>query len=131
MMQTKLSVLLLVITCCFSSISLAASPSGSCPVDHRHMGHGVSNDDPADADNGQTAIQQLAETRCAACHGQQGISIADDIPNLAGQQPLYLCAALEAYRRQLRHAAPMNELAAGLSDVDIINLSEYYAHLHH
>ena len=36
--------------------------------------------------------------QCAPCHGEVGVSVASDIPNLAAQKPDYLEAQLEAFR---------------------------------
>ena len=116
---------------CTSGSAAAAGVAGNCPVSHNHMGHGSSaaadNDAPS---QNQIQARQLAQTVCSSCHGAEGVSSADDIPNLAGQEPLYLCSALEAYRSGERQHAVMNAIAAKLSDAEIISLSELYAHQH-
>lgn len=73
--------------------------------------------------------KQLADTVCAACHGPAGVSVADEIPNLAGQMPMYTAQALVAYRDKSRTSAMMNPVAAGLSDADIQAVAHHYAHL--
>ena len=35
---------------------------------------------------------------CTACHGANGVSVGDAIPNLAGQKPAYLEAQLKALK---------------------------------
>ncbi|MGF1476674.1 MAG: cytochrome P460 family protein [Geminicoccaceae bacterium] len=74
------------------------------------------------------AGKEVAST-CAACHGENGISVADDIPNLAGQKEAYLAAQLEQFRDGSRENASMNAIAAQLSDGDIANVAAYYAGL--
>lgn len=74
--------------------------------------------------------KKIAEAVCNACHGKNGISISDDIPNLAGQESVYLCESLDAYRIKARNSPVMNEVAGKLSDEDIVDVSEYYSHLH-
>jgi cytochrome c553 len=121
-------ILSLVILTCLSiatNISLAApAQSGSCPVDHEHMGH--------IADLAQTQISSLkqrADSDCSSCHGTDGVSVSNNIPNLAGQESLYLCAWLEGCRKQGNQCEGHEDLAGKFTDLDIVNLSEYYAHL--
>jgi cytochrome c553 len=64
---------------------------------------------------------------CAACHGEAGISIAPNWPNLAGQHRDYLETAITRYRDQKRQDPVMQSQAAGLTDEDIRNLSAYFS----
>jgi len=66
---------------------------------------------------------------CAACHGANGVSIADAIPNLAGQRTAYLEAQLRAFKAGTRKAASMNALAAQLSPADISDVAAYFGSL--
>jgi cytochrome c553 len=66
---------------------------------------------------------------CAACHGNNGISLIPSYPNLAGQKEQYLDAALKAYRDGGRKNPIMTQMAANLSDEDIANLSAYFSSL--
>lgn len=66
---------------------------------------------------------------CAACHGQNGISVSDSIPNLAGQKPAYLVAQLNALKSGTRKNAIMNAMAAQLSATDIGNVAAHFASL--
>lgn len=66
---------------------------------------------------------------CAACHGANGQSIADNIPNLAGQRAGYLQAQLNAFKAGTRKAASMNAMAAQLSAADISNVAAFSAGL--
>ena len=66
---------------------------------------------------------------CAACHGNNGISIIPSYPNLAGQKEQYLVDSLKAYRDGLRRNMQMTPLASRLSDEDVKNLAAYYASL--
>ena len=75
-----------------------------------------------------TAGKAKAAT-CAGCHGENGISVQDDWPNLAGQKAAYLENALKAYRDGTRKNDLMSGMAAGLSDQDIANLAAYYSNL--
>lgn len=68
-------------------------------------------------------------TLCAACHGNNGIAVMAEYPNLAGQNKAYLQLALSAYRDGKRSHAVMAPMAQGLSDQDIANLAAYFASL--
>jgi cytochrome c553 len=64
---------------------------------------------------------------CAACHGAQGVSVSDAIPNLAGQKSRYIEAQLTALKDGSRKNAIMNAIAAQLSAEDIVNLAAHFA----
>lgn len=66
---------------------------------------------------------------CAACHGANGVSVGDAIPNLAGQKPAYLEAQLKALKDGSRKSAVMGAMAAQLSADDIANVAAYFASL--
>ena len=56
---------------------------------------------------------------CLACHGAQGTSETEGVPSLGAQQADYVVTQLFQFRERQREAAPMNEMAAGLSDDDL------------
>jgi cytochrome c553 len=62
-----------------------------------------------------------------ACHGANGMSVAPDAPNLAGQPAIYLNAQLKAYRGGKRTHEVMNVVAKPLSDADIDALAAWYS----
>ena len=66
---------------------------------------------------------------CAACHGAQGVAIAPNFPNLAGQSASYLYAQLKEFHAGQRNDPVMTGQAAALSDADMRNLASYYASL--
>ena len=66
---------------------------------------------------------------CAGCHGADGISLVDDIPNLAGQKEVYLVRVLGEYRSGTRKHPVMSSIAQGLSDEDIRDLAAYFSSL--
>ncbi len=69
------------------------------------------------------AGKATANFACAECHGSNGIGVAANFPNLAGQKELYLVAQLEAFKAGKRKFPLMNLLARQLSDADIANVS--------
>ena len=66
---------------------------------------------------------------CSACHGVAGVSVEEDIPNLAAQKAAYLAAQLTAFREGDRKNELMNAIAAQLSDADIENVAAHFAGL--
>jgi cytochrome c553 len=86
----------------------------------------------ADIEAGKAKVAEV----CSACHGMNGVSVSDTIPNLAGQHASYLENQLNAYRTGMRKgpspahpAAIMNAMASQLSPADISNVAAYFASL--
>jgi cytochrome c553 len=70
-----------------------------------------------------------AAATCVACHGQNGISVSPAWPSLAGQHEEYLAVSLNQYRDGTRKEAVMTQMAAPLSDADVVLLARYYSRL--
>ena len=64
---------------------------------------------------------------CAACHGADGNSPAQDFPKLGGQYGDYLAKSLRDYRSGARKNPIMAGFAQALSKQEIENLAAYYA----
>ena len=64
---------------------------------------------------------------CVSCHGDTGMSVSPQYPNLAGQYADYLEQALSDYRDGDRNNAIMAGFAAALSDQDIKDLAAYFS----
>ena len=79
----------------------------------------------ADAVAGRAKV----EANCAACHGANGVSVTDAIPNLAGQKAVYLENQLRALKSGTRRNPIMGPMAAQLSPQDISNVSAFFASL--
>lgn len=81
---------------------------------------------------GDAAAGKTKSAVCMACHGADGIGIADIYPNIAGQKAAYLESSIKAYRDGVRtggNAALMTPMVAALSDEDIADLAAYYSSL--
>ena len=77
-----------------------------------------------------------AATVCAACHGANGVSVSDTIPNLAGQRAAYLEGQLKAFKDGVRKAptlsspiATMAAIATQLSPAEIADVAAYFSSL--
>jgi cytochrome c553 len=68
-----------------------------------------------------------ANTVCAACHGANGVSVSDSIPNLAAQREGYVAAQLRALKDGTRKNPVMNAIASQLSAEDIANVAAWFA----
>src|SRR5881394_2861927 len=73
-------------------------------------------------------------TVCGACHGVNGVSVSDTIPNLAAQRAGYIEAQLKAFKEGTRKAggptsptATMAAIATQLSADDIANVAAFFA----
>ena len=75
-----------------------------------------------DPDKGKDKSQM-----CVSCHGETGMSITPQYPNLAGQYEDYLEQALSDYRDGDRDNAIMKGFAAALTDEDIKDLAAYFS----
>ena len=64
---------------------------------------------------------------CGYCHGEDGNSKREYIPNLAAQHPLYLFNQFEKFRDGTREDYVMSKLAQTLSLEERINIAVYYS----
>ena len=65
--------------------------------------------------------------QCTACHGSNGISVAEDAPNLAGETNIYIETQLKAFRSGKRSHAIMSDIAANMTDAEIRAVSDWFA----
>jgi len=72
---------------------------------------------------------QLKAAICAGCHGNNGIGITNEFPNLAGQKLAYLQKQLHDFKAGKRQNATMNAMAQSLTTADIKNLAAYFSSL--
>ena len=56
---------------------------------------------------------------CVQCHGERGTSNTPNVPNLAGQHPMYLIVATQEYASGERDNAEKEAMLSGLDNVDI------------
>ena len=86
----------------------------------------------ADIEAGKARVM----TVCAACHGANGVSVSDTIPNLAGQRAAYIENQLKAFKDGARKApgpaspiATMAAIATQLSPADMADVAAFFASL--
>jgi len=73
------------------------------------------------------AGKATAAAVCAACHGAEGVSVSDAIPNLAAQRPAYLEGQLKAFKEGNRKNPLMSAIAAQLSAEDMANVAAHFS----
>lgn len=64
---------------------------------------------------------------CANCHGESGISRFPEVPNLAGQNPTYILAQIDAFLAGKRRNEFMEGLMKVLGERDKAAIALYYA----
>ena len=77
----------------------------------------------ADIEAGKAKVAEV----CAACHGANGVSVSDTIPNLAAQRAGYLETQLKALKEGTRKNPIMNAIAAQLNPADMANVAAFFA----
>jgi cytochrome c553 len=68
-----------------------------------------------------------AQEVCVACHGEQGVSVAPEYPNLAGQSGAAIYKQLHDYRTGSRTNQLMTDIAKGLDEATLADVAAYYA----
>jgi len=82
------------------------------------------------ASSGDATAGQKKSAPCAACHGEKGISVSPEFPNLAGQYPDYIETALRHYQNGKRKNPIMSAQVKDLSPKDIMDLAAYFSSQH-
>ncbi len=73
-----------------------------------------------------TRAKVIVQEKCRHCHGVDGEASSVIYPRLAGQHEEYIIKQLGNFRSGERRGT-MNELAAGLTDDEIVALAEYFS----
>jgi cytochrome c553 len=73
--------------------------------------------------------KRLAESSCAGCHGANGVSTSQGVPNLAGQRAPYLYLELKAYQSGVRGANAMRNAVGFLNGDALVKVAAYFASL--
>lgn len=73
--------------------------------------------------------KNVASTACSQCHGIDGRSTGEGVPQLAGQRTVYLYRVLQAYQKRERRSDVMNHAAGFLNDEALMAVAAHYASL--
>jgi len=66
---------------------------------------------------------------CAPCHGADGVARDGEVPNLAGQNELYLLNQLRAFHEGRRTHKEMRFMSRNLSEADMQAIAAYFSSL--
>jgi cytochrome c553 len=72
---------------------------------------------------GKAKVQEV----CSACHGEQGVSVSPQYPNLAGQSGAAIYKQLSDYRSGSRTNQVMTDIAKSLDEATLADVAAYYA----
>ncbi|CTQ34673.1 Cytochrome c4 precursor [Jannaschia rubra] len=64
---------------------------------------------------------------CTSCHGTDGLSVVEEVPNLAGESNIYIETQLKAFRSGKRMSEVMTPIAQDLSDAEMRAVADWYA----
>ncbi len=78
---------------------------------------------------GDIAQGKTKAAACAGCHGNNGIGLSEEFPNLAGQKQAYIIKQLTSFKNGSRKDPTMNTMAASLSTQDITDLAAWFSSL--
>lgn len=66
---------------------------------------------------------------CVPCHGADGIAKFGEVPNLAGQNELYLLNQLHAFHEGKRAHKEMGYMSRHLTEEEMADIARYFAAL--
>jgi cytochrome c553 len=72
---------------------------------------------------GKAKVQEV----CSACHGERGVSVSPQFPNLAGQSGAAIYKQLSDYRSGSRTNQVMTDIAKSLDEATLADVAAYYA----
>ena len=112
---------LLIVACLTASPMVAASSAGEAMTQL----NAIMADDTKRQASYEAGHERIRF--CGYCHGEDGNSKREYIPNLAAQHPLYLFNQFEKFRDGTREDYVMSKLAKTLSLEERINIAVYYS----
>lgn len=77
--------------------------------------------------SGNRTSGAIIALNCAACHGDQGVSASELIPNLAGMDRSVIFKQLDDYRSGKRNWDVMSAMASSLTSVQSADVAAFYA----
>lgn len=105
-------------------LSLLAAPAAAEPA-RDHLAR-ITQSGPAGLKLAQEAGRKAAFF-CANCHGEAGLSKYPEVPNLAGQHPVYVLGQIEAFLSGRRKDAFMQGLMKVLSEEEKAQIAVFFA----
>jgi cytochrome c553 len=72
-------------------------------------------------------VMEIVESRCALCHGREGVSSSPIYPRLAAQHPDYLFKQLQDFRDKRRKSDTMGDMVKGMKDEEFRGLAAWFS----
>jgi cytochrome c553 len=72
-------------------------------------------------------VMEIVESRCALCHGREGVSSSPIYPRLAAQHPDYLLKQLQDFRDKRRKSDTMGDMVKDLKDEEFRGLVAWFS----
>lgn len=86
-------------------------------------------DDAAKPGAGDPVAGKFESSLCKGCHGAEGISFVDLIPNLAGQHAAYTAKQLRDFQSGARTHQIMSAISRSVTATELADISAYFAGL--
>ncbi len=110
-----------------SSLASTSTAAASRAADAQTAASRAPSETSTETLSADLKARSLAAT-CAACHGTNGRTTADDaLPRLAGRPATEIAEALRAFRSGARPGTVMPQLAKGYDETQIDLLARYFA----
>jgi cytochrome c553 len=77
--------------------------------------------------SGNPVAGKSKSTLCQGCHGEDGLSLEDLIPHLAGQYSSYIAKELRNFQSGARKHQIMSVMAKAINDFDLADIAAYFA----
>ncbi len=77
--------------------------------------------------SGNPVAGKSKSTLCQGCHGEDGLSVENLIPHLAGQYATYIAKELRNFQSGARKHPIMSVMAKTISDTDLADIAAYFA----
>ncbi len=124
----SLCVLSVALLTSFSAIANAETPSADSPEQAARLLQQFENivADPEARQKANAQGQERAQF-CFRCHGKDGNSVRDYVPNLASQNPAYLFTQFEKFASGARKNYVMSKLAEILSAEERVAVAVYFS----
>jgi len=72
-------------------------------------------------------VMEIVESRCALCHGREGVSSSPIYPRLAAQHPDYMFKQLQDFREKRRKSDTMSDMVKDMKDEEFRGLVAWFS----
>lgn len=114
----------------FISISCVGSVYGESPKVPPYPSVWWTAEEQQQVESGDASKGRQVAERCSHCHGEDGIGVEPEVPNLAGQLAAYTYKQLKHYKAKApRDHSPMRRRVRRLSNQEMADVAVWYQSL--